>query len=363
MDSHVSLFLPLGTHNSHLYIKKVKRGNNMLKKLNVLVIAILLSIVLIACGSNSDPASKGNDIADSNDSPENRTLRIGLANDMTTLDIHDYLHHTTEIVHRNIFNYLFRRDLESGEIVPELAESYEMLDDTTWEIKLKGGITFHNGDTFSAADVKYTIDRVINDNSLQSFIDFRQIAETEIIDELTIQIKTQQPDPILINRLSKISASILPSQYIEENGMDHFLQNPIGTGPFKFVDWVRDSHIELEVYEDYFDGKSEEWDNIIFKVIPENSTRVSELLSGDVDIALNMPPSEWERIDLNNDTYLAQGESIRRAMIILRSTDGYPTSDPKVRKALDLAIDNQLLIDSLLHGSATPISSAVTPGI
>src|SRR5699024_6239981 len=128
-------------------------------------------------------------------------------------------------------------------------------------------------------------------------------------------------------------------------------------------DWVRDSHIELEVYEDYFDGKSEEWDNIIFKVIPENSTRVSELLSGDVDIALNMPPSEWERIDLNNDTYLAQGESIRRAMIILRSTDGYPTSDPKVRKALDLAIDNQLLIDSLLHGSATPISSAVTPGI
>jgi len=154
----------------------------------------------------------------------------------------------------------------------------------------------------------------------------------------------------------------LPSEYIDEKGMDYFLDNPVGTGPFKFSEWIRDDRVVLEVYDDYFAGKNEEWDEVVFRVIPENSTRVSELLTGGVDIATNMPPSEWKRIEDNDGTHLSQGTSNRTMMIFLRSTEGYPTSDPKVRKALDLAIDNKAITDNLLNGAGTPTITRVAPG-
>lgn len=318
--------------------------------------SILLTVGLLA-------ACNGEESSTSTPKKEDdRTLTIAMGTDMVTFDVHNHVNTSTEAIHVNMFNYLFKRDNETGEILPDLAEGYEKIDDKTWEVKLKEGVTFHNGETLDSEDVKFSLERVAHDSTLLDHINYNSIKEVQVIDELTIRIITNEPDPALLNRISRIASSILPSKYIEENGMDYFLENPVGTGPFKFSKWVRDDRIVLEVYDDYFEGKNEEWDEVVFRVIPENSTRVSELLTGGVDIATNMPPSEWKRIEDNDGTHLSQGTSNRTMMIFLRSTEGYPTSDPRVREALDLAIDNKAITDNLLNGAGIPTITRVAPG-
>ncbi|WP_342560345.1 ABC transporter substrate-binding protein [Psychrobacillus sp. FSL W7-1457] len=327
-----------------------------MKKWVGLASSVLLTVgLLVACSGDDSSTS-------TTKKEDDRTLTIAMGTDMVTFDVHNHVNTSTEAIHVNMFNYLFKRDNETGEILPDLAEGYEKIDDKTWEVKLKEGVKFHNGEALDSEDVKFSLERVAHDSTLLDHINYNSIKEVQVVDELTLRIITNEPDPALLNRISRIASSILPSEYIEENGMDHFLENPVGTGPFKFSKWVRDDRIVLEVYDDYFDGKNEEWDEVVFRVIPENSTRVSELLTGGVDIATNMPPSEWKRIDDNDGTHLSQGTSNRTMMIFVRSTEGYPTSDPRVRKALDLAIDNKAITDNLLNGAGIPTITRVAPG-
>ena len=329
-----------------------------MKKWVGLASSVLLTVgLLVACSGDDSSTSTS-----TTKKEDDRTLTIAMGTDMVTFDVHNHVNTSTEAIHVNMFNYLFKRDNETGEILPDLAEGYEKIDDKTWEVKLKEGVKFHNGEALDSEDVKFSLERVAHDSTLLDHINYNSIKEVQVVDELTLRIITNEPDPALLNRISRIASSILPSEYIEENGMDHFLENPVGTGPFKFSKWVRDDRIVLEVYDDYFDGKNEEWDEVVFRVIPENSTRVSELLTGGVDIATNMPPSEWKRIDDNDGTHLSQGTSNRTMMIFVRSTEGYPTSDPRVRKALDLAIDNKAITDNLLNGAGIPTITRVAPG-
>ena len=345
---------------------KIIGGSKMKRKFWLFSIFLLAVLFLVACSDDGDsPAKEDNDVdsgSETTTDDDERTLTIALGSDMVTFDVHDHINTSTEAIHVNMFNYLVKRDDETGEIVPDLAESFENIDETTWEFKLKEGVTFHNGDELTSADVKYSLERVAYGEELKDYTNYNQIKEVEIIDDHTFRIVTHLPEPVLLNRISRIASSILPSNYIEENGFDHFLDNPIGTGPFQFVEWVRDDRIVFDVYEDYFAGKNEDWDKLVFRVIPENSTRVSELLTGGVDLAVNIPPADWERVDDNEGTYLSQETSNRTLMIFLRSTDGYPTADQRVREALDLAIDNQAIVDSLLGGAGTPTITRVAPG-
>lgn len=116
------------------------------------------------------------------------------------------------------------------------------------------------------------------------------------------------------------------------------------------------------MFEDYYEGKVEDWDELVFRVIPEDSTRVAELLTGGVDIALNVPDHEWDRIDENDGTSVESTTSQRVTMLLLRHDEGYPTSDPRVREAIDLAINNEALTEHVLGGAAVPVRSRVTPG-
>ncbi|WP_353626378.1 ABC transporter substrate-binding protein [Bacillus sp. JCM 19041] len=140
------------------------------------------------------------------------------------------------------------------------------------------------------------------------------------------------------------------------------MANPIGTGPYQFEEWVRDSQIVLTPYADYYEGAVEEWDEVVFRVIPENSTRVSELLTGGVDIAVNVPPADWDRVNGNAGTAMETETSNRTMMLILRATEGFPTSDVRVRQALNLAIDNGAITESALRGGGVPTKTRVAPG-
>lgn len=332
-------------------------------------VGTLMLLSVTACGGNNEDGDDTEDaVSDLNENAEmdidedSRDLVIALGTDMVTFDIHDHNNTSTEAIHVNMFDYLIQNDHENQEFIPQLAEEFELVDDQTWAFTLREGVTFHNGDELTSEDVKFTLERVATDESLQEHSLYNVIDEVEIIDDHQFNIITSHPEPVLLNRLSRIGSSILPSNYIEENGWDHFLENPVGTGEFSFVEWARDDRVVFEAYEDYWDGANEEWDTLTFRIIPENSTRVAELLTGGVDIAVNVPPSEWERIENSDDVSLKSEASNRVLMLMLRNTEGYPTSDPLVREAIDLAIDNEAIVESILMGAAIPTRTRVTPG-
>ncbi|WP_078394284.1 ABC transporter substrate-binding protein [Shouchella patagoniensis] len=329
-----------------------------MKKASALILS--LSVLLASCSGGDEEVGSLDEGAASVDE-DNKTLTIALGTDVVTFDIHDHNNTSTEAVHDNMFNYLFKRD-ENNNIQPELVETFEQVDELTVEMTLKEGVTFHNGDPLTSEDVKFTLERVATDDTLQEYPNYNQISEVEIIDDLTFRVITHDPEPSLLHRLSRLGSSMLPKTYIEAEGWDYFLANPIGTGAYQFEEWVRDSQIVLTPYADYYEGAVEEWDEVVFRVIPENSTRVSEILTGGVDIAVNVPPADWDRVNGNAGTAMETETSNRTLMLILRATEGFPTSDVRVRQALNLAIDNGAITESALRGGGVPTKTRIAPG-
>lgn len=295
-------------------------------------------------------------------SSNDTTLTIAQGSDMVSFDVHDHSNTSTEAIHVNMFSYLVKNDVEGEGIVPDLATDWELVDDETWQFTLRDDAVFHNGDPVTAEDVKFTLERVAKDNTLQEHENYRQINEVEVIDDHTFLIHTNGPQPVMLNRLSRLGSGILPKEYIEENGWDHFLQEPVGSGPYQFVEWVRDDRVVLERFDDYFGGDVAVWDQLVFRSIPESSTRVGEVIAGGVDIAMNIAPIDWNRVNENEGTSIVEGQTNRTMMLVPNHREEYPTSDPLVREAIDLAIDNQALLDNLMGGSGTPTLTRVNPG-
>ena len=339
----------------------------MNKKWLALLLMMVIAVLAACSNDSSDGDSTSSDSSNSNDSAVNSddtnkdpNLVIAIGSDMVSFDIHDHNNTSTEAIHQHIFDYLFKRD-SNNELQPMLAESYEIVSDTQVNIKLKEGVKFHNGDEFTGEDVKFTLERVAQDSTLQEHSNYNQIKEVEVVDPYNVILHLNAPEPSIIHRLSRVGSGMLPKKYIEENGWDNFLSNPIGTGPYKFVEWVRDNKIVFERYDDYYQGAVDTWDTVTFRIIPENSTRVSELLTGGVDIATNIPPADWDRVNGNEGTQLKQEQSNRTIFLVLNTKEGYPTADVKVRQAIDYAIDDKTLAEVALKGAGIPTRTMVGP--
>ncbi|AIQ42497.1 ABC transporter substrate-binding protein [Paenibacillus sp. FSL R5-0912] len=326
---------------------------------------LVAAVVLSGCGGNNatggNTAQSAAPAAGSNTAEQgSKVLTIANITDIESFDPHNNNNTVSESVLVNVFDYLLKNDSEQKK-VPGLATSWEQVDDTTWRFHLREGVTFHNGDPFTAADVKYTIERVAKDSALKQNSYFKNIVEVKAVDDLTVDIITTGPDPLLLNRLSKMGAGILPSKYIEENGIDAFLKQPVGTGPYKFSKWTKDDRVELVKNDNYFDG-APKWDEVVFRSIPEASTRVSELLAGGIDIAAGIPSTDVARVEDADRKQIVKAPIQRVLQLILRQTEGSPTADPKVREAIDLSIDKQGIVDSIAGGAGIVTRTSVTPG-
>lgn len=329
--------------------------------------ALALSLALTGCaggqtGAPEQPQSQPKQETAQPAPTDNgkKVLTIASGNDIVSFDIHNHNNTSTEAVHINMYNYLVRKDANQ-KIQPDLATSWYKLDDTTWEFKLRNDVKFHNGDPFTAADVKYTLERVAKDNTLLEYGNYKQIKEVKVVDDHTIHILTEGPQPVLLNRLSRLGSGMLPAKYIQEKGFEEYLKNPVGTGPYKFKEWKRDDRLILVKNDDYF-GEKGKWDEVVFRAIPEDSTRVSELLTGGVDVAVNVPPTDLDRVKQNDGTYVVQGPTQRVMQLTMRLTEGTATANPKVREAIELAIDKQSIVDNILAGGGTITRTRVTPG-
>lgn len=294
-------------------------------------------------------------------SAQARDLVIAQGIDTSGFDIHNHSTAAVEAIHVNIFDYLVMRDA-TGELQPALATEWEQVTDRAMRFKLRDDVLFHDGTPMTAADVKFSLERPALDTSVMQHSFYDTIAEIEVVSDHEIIIHTTEPDPILLNRVSRIGSGIVSKAYVEEVGWDRFSTAPIGTGPFKVIEWRRDDRIIMEAFADHWRG-APAWDRLIHRTIPEDSTRVGELLSGGVDIATNIPTQDMERVETSGIAQTLPWPSFRVMALFVNMKDGSPMADPRVREAIDLAIDNQTLIDTVMNGLGTPVKAAVTPGL
>lgn len=300
------------------------------------------------------------------DASGERVLTVGLRELVTSFDYpYDWAIVATWI-HSNIGDCLVWRDRETAEFVPWLAESWENVDDTTWTFKLKEGITFHNGEPFNAEAVKYTIERIKADETALVHAQWTFIDQINIIDDYNVEFKTVANEPAFLSKMAGTACQVVPPVYTEEVGTEGFGQAPIGTGPFKFVEWVRDDRVVLEANEDYFQG-APEIDRLIFRAIPEDSTRVAELLTGGVDLITSVPMQDQPRVEEVENLVVDSFLTTQVQLIALRSgpSSTYEdwtgiTEDPRIRQAIAYAIDRQALVD-LLGGTVVPTLSRIIP--
>ncbi|GIQ69683.1 peptide ABC transporter substrate-binding protein [Xylanibacillus composti] len=331
-----------------------------------LFLLIVMMVLLAACSENSAVPSQSDRSADEGEGAQSSgtdsELHIALTFDMDTPDTHNSTSVSTESIMVNVLDYLLRRD-NAGSLQPHLVETYENVDDTTWSFRLKEGITFHNGDPMTAEDIKFSLERVATDDMLQQHVHYKSIKEVRVIDDYNFDIITHEPDPALPYRIAREGSGIFPKSYIEEAGWDEFLKKPIGSGPYRFVEWRKDDRVILEKYDRYFNGDVSEWDTVVFRTIPEASTRIGELLTGGIDVASSVPVTDWDRIQNHDGTSAIEAETTVMSMIMVNQNEAFATSDPKVREAIDYAIDNQALADKFTNGLAVPSRTRVIPGV
>lgn len=273
-------------------------------------------------------------------------LTFAIGTDASVLDPHKSLASTEAAILLSLFDTLTTFD-DNMELQPLAATSWELLDDTTWQFKIREGITFHNGDPLTASDVKFSIERARQEGSYVYTV-FPLVEGVDIVDPLTVNIRNSRPDPLLPKRLAYFAGEILPEKYVREVGDEQFNLNPVGSGPVKFVEWVRDDHITLAKNEAYW-GKKVDFDQVVFRPIPELAARVAALVNGEVDIVTQLSPDNVEQVEASENAKILK--TLYAGLYVLGVNANRPPLDKKeIKQALSLAIDRESILQNLWNG-------------
>ncbi len=256
-------------------------------------------------------------------------------------------------VKSQIYDSLIHYDLE-GNMVPGLATAWKQLDETTYEFKLRSGVKFHDGSPFDASDVKYTFD-TITDPSTGSGTGWilSSIASTEVKDALTVQIRTHEPDGMLLSRLTMFGL-ISSRRYIQKVGLQKALQHPIGTGPFVFSNHTPGEEYLLKRNGNYWRKGIPSFNELQIKILPERRW-ADRLLAGEIDLVPYLSGSK-ENLFAGSDTAEIQKRLVLQSPWVFLKNQG-PLADVRVRKALNHAIDRKALIQSAENGNGEPLAS------
>jgi peptide/nickel transport system substrate-binding protein len=301
------------------------------------------------------------------------TIVVALSDGPDTLDPADHRSRPSETVLRNMFDGLLTRDTRSG-VHFELITAANFTDDQTLEIKLKQGVKFHDGTEMTADDVVFTFNRIIQEN----MIEYPEVHSSprkgliaplesvEKVDDYTVIMHFNDPWPPALQLI--VHQQIVPKSYIESVGTQGFIENPIGTGPFKFVSASAGlEEIVLERFDDYYGGADELVpvgqacvDRVIFRVIPEASTRVAALLAGEVHIIQAVPSDLVASLEGNANIQVKTAPGTQPKWIEL-NVNQPPFDDVRVRHAMNYAIDKDLIIEQIFGGRAVALPGALSP--
>ncbi|NUB26021.1 ABC transporter substrate-binding protein [Azospirillum brasilense] len=315
------------------------------------------------------------------------TLTVGTSAEPSALDPHYHNLGPNTRARKHVFESLVSMDAKMR-LQPELAESWRAVDETTWEFKLRKGVKFHDGTEFTAQDFVYSVCRIPNvANSPSSFTVYTKgIAGIEAPDPHTLLIKTGKPYPLLPVELSTfgiISAKAAGGEAVTFDKAGCKAESwpttqafndgslMIGTGPFKHKSYTKGDRQILERNPDYW-GPQPAWDTVVFRPITSDGPRVAALLAGDVDMIESPPVQDIERLKSAPNVSLAQAQSNRVIYLALGVQDTPPTitgtegknplKDPKVRKALSLAVDRDAIVKRIMMGVAEPANQYLPAG-
>jgi peptide/nickel transport system substrate-binding protein len=304
-------------------------------------------------------------------------LRIAVGAEATSIDPLYHNVNPNNQIGYHVFDRLIHQDPRQ-KLVPGLATEWSAVDDTTWEFKLRPGVKFHDGSPLTPEDVVFSIQRAEKvPNSPSSFAIYTKAAkEITVVDPTTIRIRTNGPYPLLPEDLSTVA--IQSKKAADGKSSDDFNKGvaTIGTGPFKFVEWVPGNRIVLERNDAYW-GEKAAWPKVTIRPIKSGASRVASLLAGDVDMIEEVPPTDIKALKEKPEVVLAQSVSNRVIYLHIDSArdksplvagkdgnplDRNPLKDVPVRKALSKSINRQAIVDRVMDGSAIPASQLLPDG-
>lgn len=307
-----------------------------------LFLGMIMAIIITGCSSNNDVSTTESD--PNRASNEGGTLVIARLSDAENLD-QQFMStiNAASVTHHKIYEGLVQRD-ENSEIQPMLAEKWKQINDTTWEFKLREDVKFHDGTPFNADAVKKTFDRLLDPVvASPRAVVFDMVKEVKAVDEFTVQFIMKEPFSPLLSILANHEGGIISPKTIEKYGKK-IIQEPNGTGPFAFDSWSPGQEITLTKNDSYW-GDEPKVDKVIFKVVPEDSTRISMIETGEAHIAEPLPVAVMDQVESSPamDVYSSEGYGTEYLGF---NVNNEPFNDERVRKAIAHAIE----MDSIIKG-------------
>ncbi|MGL4425912.1 MAG: ABC transporter substrate-binding protein, partial [Cetobacterium sp.] len=306
---------------------------------------VLLSALTIFLGMNLEAKADKN------------TLIIAQGADAKVLDPHASNDQPSSRVAGQIYDSLVKQDTDMN-IIPGLAESWKQIDDTTIEFNLRKGVKFHNGEELTADDVKFTLDRMKASPQVSHIIG--AVESIEVVSDYVVRIKTGKPFGALLSHLAHTAASILNRESVEKLG-GAYGQNPVGTGPYKFVSWQAGDRINLTANPDYYMGKAP-IEKVVFRSIVEGTNRTIGLETGEVDVAYDLEPVDKGMVQGNSSLDFVEEPSLSMAYIGF-NVNKESLKDKRVRQAISYGINVQDIIDVAYQGSAVKANSPIGPKV
>jgi peptide/nickel transport system substrate-binding protein len=339
-----------------------KSMNKKLRTLSLLLALAMMFGLFAGCSKDSEPTGGDQTQGDQpeqkqeEDQPQQSSgkdsIVIATANETPSLSPVD--HNATAGNYMNLLTYstLFRSDMNL-EPEPYLVESYQNLSDTLWEFKLKSGVKYHNGETMTAEDVKASIEWSKEHPEVNLYS--RDIVNINVVDELTVQMETAEPNALMLQNLTSHGNAIVPKALID-SGHD-FATDPIGSGPYKLVQWNRGDSVEFEAFEDFFLG-APALKHITWKVIPEGSSRTIALEAGEVDFIVEVESMDVDRLEENADIDVLKVTPTSYTWLMLNN-EKPGLDNENVRHAINAAIDKESVATVAYNGLASTAVSQV----
>ena len=282
----------------------------------------------------------------------------GMSQDLQSLDPHNHVNISDWSVHRHIFDPLVEKDFD-GKFVPMLAESWSLVDDNTWQFNLRRGVKFHNGEEFNAESVKTTMERMLPGSQLvHAGLFWTALKEVEVKDAYTVLLRGSMPIGSMLHNLTM--TEMLPASAMQNS--EEFFRKPVGTGPFKFVNWARGDRIVFEANREYWQPGVPKVEKATIRFIPEGSTRLAGLKAGEIDIVDRLPFEEEQAIKSTPDLTWQPVVGVESQYIGFQC-EKPPFNDTRVRQALNYGTDKETIIKELLLGNGKVADAPMAPGI
>lgn len=352
-----------------------------MKKWNILAaLTVAAAVGLTACGSGTDTAATtaavsdaatasteaekaketGTEAAEKTDEGGEVTkadIVLASKSDIKTLDPMGTNDTTSSVAHRHIYSRLVEIN-ENAETVGDLAESWEQVSDTEWKFKLHEGVKFHDGSEVKASDVKFSLERAKEMPRVKQYVE--KIDTITVEDDYNLTLTLSTPYAPLLSSLSHTGTSIVPEALVTAQG-EAFWENPVGSGPMTFVEWMPNDHYTMAGFADYFKGAGKT-KTLTIRVMPEGGARTIALETGEIDMSISVDAADVVNVEENKELEALQKTSIGIEYVAM-NCEKEPFTDIRVRQAINYALDRQSIIDVVMEGRGTIADSVVNINI